>query len=135
VAELLRSEAALRGPAAALERFERYRRGLRETLGTDPGELLQRAHRELLALDRPVRKGVRYDATQLVGRDLDLDRLRALSTQARVVSIVGVGGLGKTRLAMAIARDATVPAVYVVELAGGSAAEDCAPGIGSGGGL
>jgi len=30
LADLLRSEAAVRGPAAALERFERYRRSLRE---------------------------------------------------------------------------------------------------------
>src|SRR5262249_35675774 len=66
LADLLHSEAALHGPAAALERFERYRSGLREELGTDPGELLQRAHRDLLALDRPVRRGVRYDATALV---------------------------------------------------------------------
>jgi DNA-binding SARP family transcriptional activator len=36
LADLLRSEAAVRGPAAALERFERYRRDLRERLGTYP---------------------------------------------------------------------------------------------------
>ena len=38
LADLLRSEAAVRGPARALERFERYRRDLRERLGADPGE-------------------------------------------------------------------------------------------------
>ena len=75
---MLRSEAAVRGPAVALERFERYRRELRDQLGADPGELLQHAHRSLLALDRPVRRGVRYDATELIGRDHDLKRLRAL---------------------------------------------------------
>ena len=105
LADLLRSEAAVRGPAAALERFELYRRDLRERLGADPGEQLQRAHRGLLALDRPVRRGVRYDATTLIGRDGDLERLRALLAGSRVVSIVGPGGLGKTRLAHAIARD------------------------------
>jgi len=74
LADLLRSEAAVRGPAAALERYARYQRDLRERLGADPGELLQRAHRGLLALDRPVRRGIRYEATTLIGRDADLER-------------------------------------------------------------
>ncbi len=131
LADLLRSEAAVSGAATALERFERYRRDLRERLGADPGELLQRTHRSLLALDRPVRWGVRYDATELIGRDSDLARLRALMASARVVSIVGAGGLGKTRLAHALARDAAQPVVHFVELAGVTAAEDVAVEVGS----
>ena len=131
LADLLRSEAAVRGPAAALERFARYQRDLRERLGADPGELLQQVHRGLLALDRPVRRGVRYDATTLIGRDADLERLRALLSSSRVVSIVGPGGLGKTRLANAIARTAAEPAVHVVELAGVTSAEDVAGEVGS----
>jgi predicted ATPase/DNA-binding SARP family transcriptional activator len=130
-ADLLRSEAAVSGPAIALERFEGYRRDLRERLGTDPGELLQRTHRSLLALDRPVRRGVQYEATELIGRDDDLTRLRALMSGARVVSIVGAGGLGKTRLAHALAQDAAQPVVHFVELAGVTAAEDVAVEVGS----
>jgi predicted ATPase/DNA-binding SARP family transcriptional activator len=131
LADLLRSEAAVSGAAVALERFERYRRDLRDRLGADPGELLQRTHRSLLALDRPVRQGVRYEATELIGRDDDLARLRALMASARVVSIVGAGGLGKTRLAHALARDAAQPVVHFVELAGVTAAEDVAVEVGS----
>jgi predicted ATPase len=131
LADLLRSEAVVSGPSVALERFEHYRRELRERLGADPGEPLQRTHRSLLALDRPVRRGVRYEATTLIGRDADLRRLRALLASSRVVSIVGPGGLGKTRLANAIARTAAEPAVHVVELAGVTSGADVAAEVGS----
>lgn len=131
LADLLRSEAIVRGPAAALERFEHYRRALRERLGTNPGEGLQRAHQHLLALDQPVRSGVRYDASTLVGRDRDLERLRALLAASRVVSIVGAGGLGKTRLAHVLARDAAVPVVHVVELVGVTSPQDVVGEVGS----
>jgi len=131
LADLLRSEAVVRGPSAALERYERYRRELRERLGTSPGERLQRTQRDLLALDRPERTGVRYDATPLLGRDGDIEALRALIASSRVVSIVGPGGLGKTRLAHVLARDATQPVVHVVELVGVTAAEDVVAEVGS----
>ena len=131
LADLLRSEAVVRGPGAALERYEAHRQDLLERLGTNPGERLARAHRDLLALDRPVRSGVRHDASSLRGRDRDVARLRALLTDARVVSIVGPGGLGKTRLAHVLARDATQSVVHVVELVGVTAPEDVVGEIGS----
>ena len=74
---------------------------------------------------------MRYDATSLRGRDRDVARLRALLTDARVVSIIGPGGLGKTRLAHVLARDATQPVVHVVELVGVTAAEDVVGEVGS----
>jgi predicted ATPase/DNA-binding SARP family transcriptional activator len=131
LADLLRSEAVIRGPAAALERFEQYRREVRERLGANPGEDLQRTHQHLLALDRPVRSGVRYDASTLVGRERDLERLRALLADSRVVSIVGPGGIGKTRLAHVLARDTALPVVHVVELAAVTSPEDVVGELGS----
>lgn len=131
LADLLRSEAAVRGPGAALERYERHRRDLRDRLGASPGEALRRAHRDVLALDRPVRAGVRHDATPLLGRDEDVRRLRALLASSRVVSILGPGGLGKTRLAHVLARDAEQPLVHVVELVGVTSAEDVVGEVGS----
>jgi predicted ATPase/DNA-binding winged helix-turn-helix (wHTH) protein len=41
--------------------------------------------------------------TKLIGRDGDLDRLEARLRDARLVTVVGAGGVGKTRLALAAA--------------------------------
>ncbi|MGX9964444.1 ATP-binding protein [Roseomonas sp. F4] len=41
--------------------------------------------------------------TRLVGRDAELDRLAAQLREARLVTVVGAGGVGKTRLALATA--------------------------------
>ncbi|MEV4454877.1 BTAD domain-containing putative transcriptional regulator [Microbispora sp. NPDC049633] len=131
LADLLHSEAAVRGTGAALDRFERYRSDLRDRVGSDVGPELRRVHRELLALDNPVRAGVRFDTTPLLGRDDDLRRVRALLATSRVVSILGPGGLGKTRLAHAVAREAPQPVVHFVELAGVTAPEDLVGEVGS----
>jgi predicted ATPase/DNA-binding SARP family transcriptional activator len=129
--DLLRSVAAVRGAGAALERYEQHRADLRDRLGSDPGADLQRLHAELLALDSPVREGVRYDATALLGRDQDLRRLRALLGTSRVVSLLGPGGLGKTRLAHVLGREASQPVVHFVELVGVTAPDDLVGEVGS----
>lgn len=128
---LLRSEAAVRGTPAALHRFERERTGLRERLGVDPGPQLQALHAELLSADRPVRTGLRFDATSLVGREGDLAVLRAVMSSSRITTIVGPGGLGKTRLAHVLARDATLPVVHFVELVAAASADDVVAELGS----
>ncbi|WP_163542684.1 ATP-binding protein [Occultella kanbiaonis] len=128
---LLRSEAATLGPGAALERFAAYREHLIDSLGTEPGPALQRLHSELLAADRPVREGLRFEATDLLGRDDDLRRLRTLIGESRVTSIVGTGGLGKTRIAHVLGREATQPAVHFVELVGVGAPDDVIGEVGS----
>ncbi|WGX94445.1 AAA family ATPase [Nocardioides sp. L-11A] len=118
LAALLRSEAAVRGVPAALARYAAHRAGLADRLGVDPAPELQALHQELLLRDRPVRSGLSHYASSLVGRDADLIRLRALVRTHRVVSIVGPGGLGKTRLAQLVAAEAEQPLVHVVELVG-----------------
>jgi predicted ATPase/DNA-binding SARP family transcriptional activator len=131
LAALLRSEAAVRGAALALDRYERHRAELADRLGIDPGPALRAVYGELLAADHPVREGVRFDATSLVGRDEDVRALRALVREARVVSILGPGGLGKTRLAHVLARGAEQQVVHFVELVGVASSEDVVGEVGS----
>jgi predicted ATPase len=128
---LLRSEAATAGVPTALARYDTYRRDLAGRLGVDPDPALQRLHRELLAADEPVRTGVRYDADELLGRDADLAGLRPLVRTGRLTTILGPGGLGKTRIAHVLAREATQPRVHVVELVGVAASEDVVSEVGS----
>jgi predicted ATPase len=128
---LLGSEAASAGAAAALARYEVYRRDLADRLGVDPDPALQRAHLALLAADSPVRSGVRFDADDLLGRAEDLAGLRGLVRTGRLTTILGPGGLGKTRVAHVLAREASQPRVHFVELVGISSPADVVSEVGS----
>ena len=125
LSELLRCEAATAGPAAALARYAGYRQRLRDDLGSDPGPALQAVYQELLQADAPViRRGVRHEPNPLLGRDDDIAAVTSLLRTSRVTSIVGPGGLGKTRLAHAVSSQAEQRVVYFVELAGVAADGD-----------
>ncbi|HWC23501.1 MAG TPA: BTAD domain-containing putative transcriptional regulator [Flexivirga sp.] len=127
LAALIRAEAATGSRSAALDRYERHRRSLRDHLGTDPGPALRAVHRELLDSDRPqIRSGVEHDPNPLLGRDRDIDALCALTGTVRVTSIVGPGGLGKTRLAHAVSRRSLQRTVHFVGLAGVTDSADVA---------
>ena len=130
--ELLRCEAATVGPSAALVRYEAYRRSLRDELGTDPGPALQAVQAQLLAGTTPqVRRGVPHEPNPLLGRDDDIAAVASLLRTARVTSIVGPGGLGKTRLAHAVSRRAEQRIVQVVALAGVGRDDDVAGEVAS----
>ncbi|NUT24637.1 MAG: AfsR/SARP family transcriptional regulator [Streptomyces sp.] len=117
--ELMRCQAATAGAAAALAAYDTYRRRLRDGLGTDPGPALQELHQELLRGQAPVvRRGVPHEPNPLLGRETDVAAVTRLIHSSRVTSIVGPGGLGKTRLAGAVARDAEHRIVHLVPLAG-----------------
>ncbi|WP_240507641.1 BTAD domain-containing putative transcriptional regulator, partial [Streptomyces kanamyceticus] len=84
--------------AAALTRYEDYRRDLREQLGTDPGAGLKAVQRELLDdAPRTVRIGVPHEPNPLLGREDDITAVTGLLRGSRAVTVVGPGGLGKTR--------------------------------------
>ncbi|CAL9522209.1 hypothetical protein SUDANB176_03875 [Streptomyces sp. enrichment culture] len=132
LAELLRCEAATAGRAAALTRYDAYRRGLRDELGMDPGPELRTVYRELLNADAPtVRHGVPHEPNPLLGRDADVTAVAGLLRDVRVVTVVGPGGLGKTRLSHAVGRTAEQPVVHFVPLAGVTADDDVAGEVAS----
>ncbi|MFZ0214431.1 MAG: BTAD domain-containing putative transcriptional regulator, partial [Candidatus Dormiibacterota bacterium] len=116
--QLLRALAAEGRRAEALVRFDEFRRRLREELGADPSAALQQLHVALLrrdpSLDRvaggtPAVLGptnLRARLTSFVGREVDREELAARLARQRLVTLVGPGGAGKTRLAEEVARAA-----------------------------
>jgi DNA-binding SARP family transcriptional activator len=130
--ELLRSEAVTVGPSAALARYDAYRRSLRDELGTDPGHALQAVYRQLLQGEGPVvRNGVPHEPNPLLGRDDDIVAVAELLRTSRVTSVVGPGGLGKTRLAHVVSRRAEQRVVHLIPLAGVTTDDDVASEVAS----
>lgn len=121
--------------AEALEVFERGRQILLDELGLDPGPQLQQLHEGILRqepeLDRtparhqpaaaPVRRsaapGLVASSEQLVGRDREIAYVSSLAREPGLLTLTGVGGVGKTTLVSAvaplIAADFADGAVYV----------------------
>ncbi|MFI1034952.1 ATP-binding protein [Streptomyces sp. NPDC020951] len=115
--QLMRALHAGGRPAEALTVFEQARRTLADELGADPSPELAALHQELLRGDGPARPSVPVQLTRFIGRESELARIaEALSdAHARLVTLTGPGGAGKTRLAIEAAR--TRANVCFVELA------------------
>ena len=112
--------------ADALATYQRIRGRLLDELGADPGTALRAVHQQILAGDvdapetprrdpappepvllsdqpqpAPVRTGnVPRRATSFVGREVELATLRAALREHPLVTLTGVGGVGKSRLAV-----------------------------------
>lgn len=116
--------------AEALEAYRSLRARLAEELGLDPSDELQRLEAKILARSdslqvpqpppAPASTAPAAPLSSFVGRDDALASLPALLDRARVVTLTGAGGAGKTRLATELAdrvADRYADGVRRVELA------------------
>ncbi|MDG5484114.1 BTAD domain-containing putative transcriptional regulator [Mycolicibacterium gadium] len=94
--------------AEALETYRKTREKLVDELGVDPSPLLQSVHQQILDGEPalPVRVATRPLAglprrtTSFVGRGRDISDVCAALADSPLVTLSGVGGVGKTRLAL-----------------------------------
>ncbi len=93
----------------ALQTASVYRSRLREERGLDPSEEFVALERQV-ATDEPTAteagasgprqaRGEAARRVELIGRDRDVTRIRALCADQRLVTLLGPGGIGKTQLA------------------------------------
>ena len=126
----------------ALRAYGELRSVLAEELGVDPSPALRRLEDDMLQqrpeLEGPAAPGHPADAapvpsppvrpptnlptrlTSFVGREDDIAEVERLCAGARLVTLVGAGGVGKTRLAVEVASrvlDEHPDGVFLVELA------------------
>jgi DNA-binding SARP family transcriptional activator len=105
VLPLVQALAAAGDPAAALERYDAFRRALAGELGVDPSTVAQAVHGQLLrghsagAQIRSVpRPDAAFRALPFVGRAAELAALASIGSAPRVVLLIGPSGAGKSRL-------------------------------------
>ena len=99
--------------ADALETFQEARRVLAEQLGLEPGPELRKLQEAILAHDpaiapvpvvAPRRGNLPSPTTSFVGREHELAEVVALLREHRLVTLTGPPGVGKSRLALEVAR-------------------------------
>ncbi len=121
---LMTALATLGRQADALRCYERIRARLADELGVDPSADLQSIHVRVLRCEiapkpadrAPARTNLKAQLTSFVGRDDDVLRVGKALQEVRLVTLVGSGGAGKTRLAAeAASRLDAVDGVWLIE--------------------
>jgi predicted ATPase/DNA-binding SARP family transcriptional activator len=95
--------------ADALDAHRRARVLLRDELGLEPGDELRRLELAILRQEVPVvlpprlRHNLPAQLASFVGRDRELEELERFVGEGRLITLTGLGGVGKTRLALEFA--------------------------------
>ncbi len=109
---LMRHYAAAGRRSEALSRYERLRSDLRAVYGTDPDPETRQLYRDLLTGSTEVaqppaagspRHNLAATLSSFVGREREMADVQRLLGRARLLTLTGVGGAGKTRLAEELA--------------------------------
>ncbi|MDX1689024.1 MAG: BTAD domain-containing putative transcriptional regulator [Candidatus Promineifilaceae bacterium] len=113
--------------AAALAQYEQCRQILAEDLGVEPMAETDALYERIQRLRTQPRNNLPEQATTLLGREKELAQLQELLAdgEVRLLSIVGLGGVGKTRLAVEAAKAASarfLDGTFFVPLTGLSSA-------------
>jgi predicted ATPase/DNA-binding SARP family transcriptional activator len=116
----------------ALDRYRILVARMGDELGVEPSPDLQDLEERILLHDpnltprRPTPTNLADEAKETIGRDTELGTLQSLSASARLLTITGAGGTGKTTIARALARhnlDTYPDGVWWFSLAGLSTAD------------
>lgn len=114
--------------ADALSIYREVRAQLVEEIGVEPGPLLREAYQEVLSGGQPVptsvgtrpEAGIPRRTTSFVGREAEMRQVDAALRAGPLVTLTGVGGVGKTRLALEVAaaqQQRVADGVWLCELA------------------
>ncbi|WP_086827792.1 BTAD domain-containing putative transcriptional regulator [Allokutzneria sp. NRRL B-24872] len=106
----------------ALASYAEVRDQLADELGLDPGPELVALHQAVLeqALElAPTKSNLPAAVGELIGRDDAVRAVRSRLGESRLVTLTGPGGVGKTRLAVEVARRLSfADGVWLLEFAG-----------------
>jgi predicted ATPase/DNA-binding SARP family transcriptional activator len=108
--------------SAALNQYEICRRILAEELGVEPSAETNQLYKRIRAAGSSPRHNLPLQSTPFVGRQQEVAELNGTLAHpdCRLLTVVGAGGMGKTRLALQVAerkKEAFLDGVYFVPLA------------------
>jgi predicted ATPase/DNA-binding SARP family transcriptional activator len=120
--------------SAALAQYAACRRVLAEELGVEPSAETARLHDRIRGAGEAPRRNLPFQPTPFLGRQAEVAEIAGMLAHpdCRALTILGPGGMGKTRLALQVAEtlaDRFLDGVYFVPLAALESAHQLVTGL------